>query len=50
MLLGAQPTGEVMTLPDQMGGIHAYACARCGFVRLHSAQVLDDEVPQREEE
>lgn len=39
------PTGELMHLPDQTGAVPAYlfGCARCGFLRLHSKQIVDDE-------
>jgi predicted RNA-binding Zn-ribbon protein involved in translation (DUF1610 family) len=39
--------GTMVRGPGETGGLgaYAYACANCGFVRLHSKLVVDNPVP-----
>jgi hypothetical protein len=48
LLPGLLGSGEMMRTPNQAGGMSAYAfaCARCGFLRLHASQVVANETPE----
>jgi hypothetical protein len=43
-LEAASPQGEVLEVPGSKGGlpVHPIVCANCGFVRLHSLEVLEN--------